>query len=117
MSQLPSWQLDCMSCQGLCSIPCVAAKHRIVSDVISICFVVLITGLPLTMPSSTSVSFVPLFSATPGGLDPVAAALSQVGLPSPVCAQMTIVPLVNPAVPPVANLLGQSQVGSLFHLG
>ena len=117
MSQLPSWQLDCMSCQGLCSIPGVAAKHRIVSDVISVCFVVLITGLPLTMPSSTSVSFVSLFSATPGGLDPVAAALSQVGLSSSVCVQTAVVPLVDPAVPPVANLLGQSQVGSLFHLG
>ena len=106
-----------MLCLGLCSIPGVAAKHRIASDIISVCFVVLITGLPLTMPSSMAVSFVPLFLTTPGGLDLVAAALSQVGLSSSVCAQMTIVPLVNPAVPPVADLLGQSQVGSLCHLG
>ena len=41
-----------------------------------------------------------------GGLDPVAAALSQVGLPSPVCVQTAVVPLVNPAIPLVADLLG-----------
>ena len=47
-----------------------------------------------------------MFSTVPGGVDPVAAALSQVGLPSSVCAQTAIVPLVHPAVPPAADLLG-----------
>ena len=69
-------------------------------------FVVLIVGLPLTMPSPAAVSFTPVFTAAPVGLDPVAAALSQVGLPSSVCGQTAIVPLVNPAVPPAADLLG-----------
>ena len=58
------------------------------------------------MPSPAAVSFAPVFTAAPVGLDPVAAALSQVGLPSPVCGQTAIVPLVNPAVPPAADLLG-----------
>ena len=69
-------------------------------------FVVLIVGLPLTMPSPVAISFAPVFTAVPVGLDPVAAALSQVGLPSSVCEQTAIVPLVNPAVPPAADLLG-----------
>ena len=58
------------------------------------------------MPSPAAVSFAPVFTAAPVGLDPVAAAMSQVGLPSPVCGQTAIVPLVNPAVPPAADLLG-----------
>ena len=41
-------------------------------------FVVLIVGLTLTMPSPAAVSFTPVFTAAPVGLDPVAAALSQV---------------------------------------
>lgn len=53
-----------------------------------------------------AVSFAPVFSTAPGRVDPVVAALSQVGLPSSVHAQTTIVRLVNPAVPPVADLLG-----------
>ena len=57
------------------------------------------------MPSSTAVSFAPVFTAVPIGLDPVAAALSQVGIPSSVCGQTDIVPLVNPAVPLAADLL------------
>ena len=69
-------------------------------------FVVFIVGLPLTMLSPTVVSFVPVFTAAPVGLDPVAAAMSQVGLPSSLCGQTATVPLVNPAVPPVADLLG-----------
>ena len=102
MAQLPSWQWDCAPWQGRCRVPGVAAKH--ISFPLS--FVVLIVGLPLTMPSPTAVSFAPVFTAVPGGLDPVAAALSQVGLTSSVCGQTAIVPLVNPAVPPAADLLG-----------
>ena len=54
-------------------------------------------------PDHAAVSFAPVFTAAPVGLDPVVAALSQVG---PVCGQTAIVPLVNPAVPPAADLLG-----------
>ena len=47
---------------------------------VSLSFIVLIVGLPLTMPSPAAVSFAPVFTAAPGRPDPVAAALSQVGL-------------------------------------
>ena len=68
--------------------------------------VVLITGLPLTMPTPGAVSFMPVFSAPHGGPDPVATAMSQVGLPTSVCGQTAICPVVNPAVPPAADLVG-----------
>ena len=52
----------------------------------------------------------PLFSAPHGGPDPVATAMSQVGLPTSVCGQTTIVPVVNSVVPPVADLVGGAMV-------
>ena len=63
MVQLPSWQWDCAPWQGRCCIPGVAAKQCIS---VSLSFVVLIVGLPLTMPSPVAVSFAPVFTAAPG---------------------------------------------------
>ena len=51
---------------------------------LSFLFAVLTTGLPLTMLNPTAVSFTPMFSALHGEFDPVAVALSQVGLPTSV---------------------------------
>jgi len=48
----------------------------------------------------------PVFSAPHGGPDPVATAMSQVGLPTSVCGQTAIVPVVNPVVAPAADLVG-----------
>ena len=107
MSQLPSWQMDCAPWQVRCSLLAWCGGQAWHGKPYHFClFVVLITGLPLTVPTSMAVSFAPVFSTTPGGIDPVAAALSRVGLPSSECAQTAIVPLVNPAVPPVADLCG-----------
>ena len=80
------------------------AKHGFASY--QCLFVVFITGLPLIMPNSGAVSFMPVFSTPHGGPDPVATAVSQVGLPTSVCGQKAIVPVVNPVVPPVADLVG-----------
>ena len=81
----------------------VAAKHGFASY--QCLFVVLITGSPLTMPNPGAVSFMPVFSALHGRPDPVATAMGQVGLPTSVCGQTAIVPMVNP-VSPAANLVG-----------
>ena len=95
---------------GLCALPgplpCSRCGSQAVHISFSLSFLVFIVGLPQTMPSPAAVSFAPVFTAAPVGLDPVAAALSQVGLPSPVCGQTAIVPLVNSAVPPAADLFG-----------
>ena len=48
----------------------------------------------------------PVFSTPHGGPDPVATAMSQVGLLTSVCGQKAIVPVVNPVVPPAADLVG-----------
>ena len=58
------------------------------------------------MPNPRAVSFMPLFSAPHGRPDPVATAMSQVGLPTSVCGQTAIVPVVNSVVPPAADLVG-----------
>ena len=84
MAQEPSWQLNCVPSQGQASCcstvtPGVAARHGIVS--LSFFFTVVTTGLLLTMLSPVTVR---MFLALHGGLDPVAAALSQVGLPTSV---------------------------------
>ena len=81
-----------------------AAKHGFASY--QGLFVVLITGLPLIMPNYGAVSFMPVFSTPHGGHDPVATAVSQVELPTSVCGQKAIVPVVNPVVLPAADLVG-----------
>ena len=88
MLQLPSWELDCVPWRGHLSILGMAAKQAI-SHIISVCCAhYKSTPLStLTVPTSMAVSFAPVFSTAPGGFDPVAAALSQVGLPSLVYAQ------------------------------
>ena len=58
------------------------------------------------MLNPMAVSFMPVFSASHGRLDLPAAAISHIGLPVSVGGQTAIVPLVNPVVPPAADLLG-----------
>ena len=49
------------------------------------------------------ISFAPVFSAPHGGFDPVPTAMNKVGH-----GQTAIVPVVNPVVPPVADLFGRA---------
>ena len=101
LPQLPSWHVGCEPWWGYCiSGRSQAWLYELPMSV------VLITGLPLTMPNPGAFSFMPVFSAPHGGPDPVSTAMSQVGLPTSVCGQTAIVSVINPALPPAADPVG-----------
>ena len=101
LPQLPSWHVGCEPWWGYCiSGRSQAWLYELPKSV------VLFTGLPLTMPNPGAFSFMPVFSGPHGGPDPVSTAMSQVGLPTSVCGQTAIVPVINPALPPAADPVG-----------
>jgi len=71
-------------------------------------FTVLITSVPLTMPNPMAVSFTPVFSASHGGLDPGGSSNEPCGGLCISRGQTAIVPLVNPVVPPAADVFRRS---------